>query len=72
MDVLKWLRSEGCLWDEDACTHAAGGGHLDVLKWLRSEGCPWNEWACEEAAEGSHLDVSKWLRRQLPLVTLMY
>ena len=46
LEVLKWLRSEGCPWDEGACLCAAAGGHLEVLKWLRSEGCPWNELLC--------------------------
>ena len=32
LKVSKWLRSEGCPWDEIACMHAAMGGHLDVLK----------------------------------------
>ena len=36
--VLKWLRSEGCPWDESACSGAAEGGQLETLKWLRSKG----------------------------------
>ena len=60
MEILKWLRSEGCPWDEWACTGAAEGGHLEILKWLRSEGCPWDERTCKDAAEYGHLDVLKW------------
>ena len=60
MEILKWLRSEGCPWDEDACSCAAVNGHLEALKWLRSEGCPWDESACEWAARESHLDVLQW------------
>ena len=41
--MLKWLRAEGCPWDEQACEGAAGGGHLEVLKWLRAEEGPWDE-----------------------------
>ena len=40
LEVLKWLRAEGCPWDEDACTEAAWYGRLEVLKWLRDNGCP--------------------------------
>ena len=40
LEVLKWLRAEGCPWDEAACRFAAFGGHLEVLKWLQAEGCP--------------------------------
>ena len=60
MEILKWLRSEGCPWDEEACQHAAEHGHLDVLKWLRSEGCPWDESTCNSAARTWKLDVLKW------------
>ena len=60
MDVLKWLRSEGCPWNQRACSYAAQGGHFEVLKWLRSKGCPWDEETCDEAACHGHLDVLKW------------
>jgi len=42
LEMLKWLRSEGCPWDEYICNAAAYCGHLEMLEWLRSEGCP--EW----------------------------
>ena len=42
VEVLKWLRAEGCPWGETVCANAADGGHLEVLKWLWAEGCP--EW----------------------------
>jgi len=60
LEVLKWLRSEGCPWDASACRSAARGGHLEVLKWLRKEGCPWDERTCERAASRGHLDVLRW------------
>ena len=47
--MLKWLRAEGCPWDERVCAKAAYGGQLEVLKWLRAEECqtcfgqPWAE-----------------------------
>merc|ERR1711934_763716 len=34
-EILGWLRSEGCPWDEETCAGAAGNGHLEVLKRLR-------------------------------------
>merc|ERR1711934_1185224 len=60
LDVLKWLRSEGCPWNVGACNSAAGEGHLECLKWLRSEGCPWDARACAGAALDGHLDVLQW------------
>lgn len=31
-------RTDRCDWDEEACSSAAGGGHLFVLQWLRYHG----------------------------------
>ena len=62
MEALKWLRSEGCPWDAEACIHAAAlHGHLDVLKYLHENGCPWDWRTCAWAAEEGHLDVLKYL-----------
>ena len=60
MEMLKWLRSEGCPWDADTCSGAAFRGNLEMLKWLRSKGCPWNGWACEYAATRGKLDLLRW------------
>ena len=42
LEVLKWLRANGCPWDKWTCAWAAGGGHLEVLQWAISNGCPYN------------------------------
>lgn len=43
LEVLQWLRSEECPYDEGACRAAARSGHLEVLQWLRSDDeCPWD------------------------------
>ena len=47
LEVLKWLRENGCPWCERTCMSAAKGGHLEILKWARENGCPWNGWTCE-------------------------
>ena len=43
LEVLQWLRANGCPWDEWTCKYAAEGGHLEVLQWARANGCPWDE-----------------------------
>ena len=53
VEMLKWLRSEGCPWNETACQSAAAHGHLEVLKWLRSEVCPWDGRTWRFAAEST-------------------
>ena len=60
LDVLKYLRQNGCPWNSDACSSAALNGHLDVLKYLRQNGCSWNSNACSSAALNGHLDVLKY------------
>ena len=69
MDVLSWVREQGCPWSEDltdddvdCCLLAAKGGHLEVLRWLRAHACPWDEYTC--AASGGHLEVLVWVREQ--------
>jgi hypothetical protein len=42
LDLLKWARKNGCLWNSNTCTNAARGGHLELLKWARENGCPWD------------------------------
>ena len=67
MEVLRWLRSEGCPWDKDTCYYAVLGGQLEVLKWLRSEGCPWDEGTCAATAESekyNDLEILRWLRSE--------
>ena len=62
LEVLKWLRAEGCPWDAWVCARAACGGHLEVLNWLQAEGCPREENACTEAAasEATKVMIYKW------------
>ena len=60
--LLKYLRENGCHWNEYTCSHAARNGHLEVLKWARQNGCPWSEYTCFQAAENGHLEVLKWAR----------
>ena len=62
LEVLQWLRTNGCPWDSYTCMRAAQGGHLEVLQWARTNGCPWDELACMFAALGGHLEALQWSR----------
>ena len=59
LEVLKWLGSEGCPWDEKTFSSAAQGGHLEVLKFLMSEGCPWDESTWEHASNSTRVRLKK-------------
>ena len=62
LDVLRWLRTKGCPWDECTCIAAAAYGHLDVLQWARENGCLWHDETCSYAAQGGYLEVLQWAR----------
>jgi hypothetical protein len=40
LEVLQFLRANGCPWDEQACLEAAKNGHLKVLQFLARERLP--------------------------------
>jgi len=63
--VLKWMRENGCPWNEDACTWAAAKGRLEVLQWLWQNGCPWNQKACLNATRGHFFEVFQWIKAYL-------
>ena len=62
LEVLKWLRANGCPWDEKTCASAAQAGHLEVLQWARANGCPWDAQTCSRAAWSGHLEIMQWAR----------
>ena len=51
LELLQWLRGEGCPWNEDTCLFAVIDGHVEVLRWARENGCPWYAFTRDQAAE---------------------
>lgn len=66
IEVLEWLRKNGCPWDSSACASAALNGHFNTLKWLKNNGCPWNRNTCINAAKYGDLEILKWCRSYKP------
>ena len=52
LEVLQWVRAEGCPWVAETCQVAAQDGHLETLRWARANGCPWTAWTRDMAAAG--------------------
>ena len=50
LELVKWLRGDGCPWDAYTCYWAVDQGHVKVLRWLRGNGCPWSAGTRERAA----------------------
>lgn len=67
LEVLQWLRTEGCPWNESVSLTAATCGNLDVLKWCTANGCPWEARRCAKgAALHQQLHVVRWLEAKRP------
>ena len=62
LDLLKWVRQNGCEWNSHVCSNAAHSGHLEVLKWARQNGCEWNRNVCMFASKNKHYEVLKWTK----------
>ncbi len=39
---MKWLKENGCPWNENTFRAAAINGNLENMKWLKENGCPWD------------------------------
>ena len=64
LELVKWLRANGCRWGVRTSAYAARGGQLEVLQWMRAQACPWNRHVCYNAARNGHLEVLRWARSQ--------
>ena len=50
LELVQWLRGEGCPWDSSTCHFAVDKGHVEVLRWARENGAPWNAGTRDKAA----------------------
>lgn len=61
LEVLKYLRENGCQWGRDVCSSAACGGHFEVLKWCVANGCPWdNVFSCSARVFQASIPMMVW------------
>ena len=66
MEMLQWLREQGCPWGDSTCCMEAAAeiGDLALLQWMQQQWCGW--WcgwgnALLRAAGAGHLHVVQWL-----------
>jgi hypothetical protein len=64
IELLQYLKQQGCVFDHFVMNTAARCGHTDVCQYLCAEQCPWLPRACAEAAHGGHVDTLRWLHEQ--------
>lgn len=60
-EVLKWLKSIDCPWNEYTTHNAAKYGDLGMLKWLKDNECPFGKTIVTSAVEGDNFEMLKWL-----------
>merc|ERR1712091_309171 len=57
LELVQWLRGEGCPWNSWTCENAVEQGHVEVLRWARENGCEWDtETILMAAAEFGYTD----------------
>ena len=42
LELVEWLRVNGCPWDKWTCYYAVESGRVEVLRWAREHGCEWD------------------------------
>ena len=40
LELVQWLRGEGCPWSYLTCIYAIDQGHVEMLRWARENGAP--------------------------------
>ena len=50
LELVQYLRGEGCPWSYNACDWAVHDGHVEVLRWAREDGCQWGAATRDRAA----------------------
>ncbi len=58
--ILRWVRQDGCPWDNWTCELTARNGNLKLLKWLRKGGCPWGNWTLTYTTSWDRWRVLQW------------
>ncbi len=61
IEMLQWLKANGCPWNNFTCASAAMEGNLKVLKWARVNGCPWDNRVYAYAITNGDMEMLKWV-----------
>ena len=67
MDVLRYVRQNGCPWDEKTCSKAAENGNLHVLRYAIENGCPWDDEIYLRAANNKRIQLLQYIHEKIVL-----
>lgn len=66
LEILQWLRENGCHIGNRTCILSAEYNHFEILKWSHNNGCNWNcrrdDSMCSFAASNGNLEMLQWAR----------
>jgi hypothetical protein len=62
LEVVQFLRAQGCWWSNILSYTAAARGDLAVCAYLHADGCGWSMVTAERAARHTHTETLRWLR----------
>ena len=66
LEVMEWLKTEGCPWYTSTFQTATEMGDLQKMKWLRDNGCRWDSNTLGFAKSNSNRSISRatvaWLK----------
>jgi hypothetical protein len=60
LDIIKWLRKNGFVWNVHTSEYAASSGDLETLKWILENGCPYDWTTCAGAASSGNIEILQW------------
>ncbi len=64
--MIKYIRREGGVWDEETCDVAMESGRIEVLRWLLDNGCPYYRDITHNACYFSNIKMIQWLLERFP------
>ena len=64
LEILQYLRDNGCPWDENTCLYSAEKGHFHVTRWAIEHGCAYSHKVYSHVLKSMSLftlDMLNWL-----------
>ena len=69
LEMLIFLRNNGCVWNNRTCSAAAYSGSLKCLEYAHTNNCQWNEHTIAEAARNNNIECLKYaIKNNCPLL----
>ena len=62
LDVMKWLKANGCEFSWDTFDYASTNGSLVNMEWLKENGCEFDYYTFTYAAKNGNSETMKWLK----------